>query len=290
MSLRTLISKKVVNKMLACTIEYESPNWRDGMSAGLSEGIHLGFQYREDEDRLHYELLRRIVDVAPRPYRRYLRAYYRQPLYPGIETKLLSYWQWRTYAAELAGLAVLPGCAPGDNEEALRSAVLLAPGEASAAPYQALLAADESVDPAPQTCDGYIDAAIYCSTLLDECDLTADEYTRAASELMSWLLPQDYLRYALRYIDRRAARQGQDSGAFYFPSPCRVQYWRCNVEALAAEVARCDAAGEGKSQLWLDLVAWLLLEPQEGVPNPDWEMPPAMAERLARLEKLSLLA
>ena len=62
------------------------------------------------------------------------------------------------------------------------------------------------------------------------------------------------------------------------------------MAALAAEIARCDAAGEGQSQLWLDLAECLLLEPQEGVPNPDWEMPPAMAEYLARLERLTLPA
>ncbi len=72
-------------------------------------------------------------------------------------------------------------------------------------------------------------------------------------------------------------------------SPCRPADWRANVAALAAEIARCEAAGEGRSKLWLDLVEWLHLEPQEGVPNPDWEMPPAMAEYLARLEKLTLL-
>jgi len=287
MSLRTFISKKVVNKMLACNIEFESPLWRDGMTAGLDAGILLGWQYRQDEDRLHRELLRGIVETAPRPYRRYLHAYSHQPLYPGIETQLLSHWQWRTYAAELAALAGT--AAPGDREEVLRSALLLAPGEASAAPYQALLAAEESVDPAPQFDDGYIDAAIYCSTLLDESDLTPDEYVRAAVELKCWLLPQDYLRHAQRYLADRAARRKQDPRTYYFRSPCRPADWRANVAALAAEIARCEAAGEGRSKLWLDLVEWLHLEPQEGVPNPDWEMPPAMAEYLARLEKLTLL-
>ena len=221
MSLRTFISKKVVNKMLACNTEYESPLWRDGMAGGLDAGIRLGSQFRQDEDRLHRELLRRIVETAPRPYRRYLRAYYRQPLYPGIETQLLSHWQWRTYAAELAALTGT--AAPGDREEVLRSALLLAPGEASAAPYQALLAADKSVDPAPQIGDGYIDAAIYCSTLVDKSDLTPDEYVSAAAELRYWLLPQDYLRYAQRYVAHRAVRLRQDPGAPFFPLPCRPE-------------------------------------------------------------------
>jgi hypothetical protein len=280
--------------MLACNIEFESTSWRDGMTTGLLDGIYLGWQYRHDEDRLHLELLRGIVQTAPRPYRRYLRAYNHQPIYPGILTKLLSYWQWRTYAAKLAELTGMTGSAGsgahGDQEDALRSALLLSPDEASVAPYQALLAAGESVDPAPQARDGYIDAAICCSTLLDESDLTTNEYIQAASKRMQWLLPQDYLRYAVRYIDHREARQRQNPDAFYFPSPCRPKYWRSNVAALAAEIARCYAAGEGQSQLWLDLVEWLLLEPEEGVPNPNWEMPPAMAQHFARLEKLTLLA
>lgn len=296
MSLRSFFSKKVVNKMLACNTEYESPLWRDGMTAGLEAGMRLGWQYRHDVDRLHYQLLRGIVATAPRPYRRYLRAYSRQPLYPGILTKLLSHWQWRTYAAELVGLAAsdgLPGSESsgthGDQEEALRSALLLAPAEASAAPHQALLAAGEFVDPAPQFDDGYIDAVVYCPTLVEDCDLTPAEYMRAVAERMYWLLPPDYLSYARRYVARRAARHKQNTDAFYFPSPCRPEYWRRNVEALAAEMARCKAAGEGQSQLWIDLVDWLLLEPQEGVPNPDWEMPPAMAEHFAHLARLALL-
>jgi hypothetical protein len=262
------------------------------MTKGLSEGIKLGWKYRQDENRLYLELKRGVVKVAPRPYRRYMRAYYRQPLYPGIETKLLSYWQWRTYAAELAEVvatAATLGRAPGDQEDALRCSLLLAPEEPSKAPYQALLAAGESVDPAPQARDGRIDASLYCYTLVDESDLVGDEYIKAASKLMYWLWPQDYLRYAMRYFARHFTRHRQGPSPTCIPWPRSLEHWRSRVAALAAEMARCHAAGEGQSPLWLELAEWLLLEPQEGVPSPDWEMPLAMAERLAWYETLTLL-
>ncbi len=294
MFLRTFISKKVVNKMLACNTECESPLWRDGMTEALNECIELAGKCRKDEDCLSRMLWRRIVKVAPEPYRRYMHAYYRQTFYPGIDTQLLSHWQWRTYAAELAELAglaeLLGAAAPGDQEEALRSALVLAPGEASTAPYQALLAAGESVDPAPQARDGRIDAAIYCSALVDEYALSLHEYTQDASRLMYWLWPQDYLRYTLRYFAYYRAHCSKGPCLRIFPWPCDLAHWRRNVAALGAEMARCDAAGEGPSPQWRWLSEWLLLEPQDGLPSLDWHMPSTMADEPGWLEAMSRLA
>ena len=41
MALHPFIPKKVVNKMIACNTEYESPLWRDGMTEALHECIDL---------------------------------------------------------------------------------------------------------------------------------------------------------------------------------------------------------------------------------------------------------
>ncbi|MFN8465624.1 MAG: hypothetical protein U0X20_08750 [Caldilineaceae bacterium] len=264
------------------------------MVEALNDCIELSGKCRKDEDCLSRMLRRRIMKVAPEPYRRYRLAYKRQPLYFPIETQLLSHWQWRTYAAELAELAGLAELfdtpAPGDQEEALRSALFLAPGEASTAPYQALLAAGESVDPAPQARDGNIDAAIYCAALLDECFLTVDEYKEDASLLMYWLWPQDYLRYSLRYFHHYHAHKGEENVVTFFPWPRSLEEWRWNVAALAEEVARCEAAGEGPSPRWHWLSEWLLLTPQAGVPSLDWHMPPTMADEPGWLEEMSRLA
>jgi hypothetical protein len=266
--------------MIACKTEYESRVWRDGMIEGLSEGLHLGSEYLHDGDRLYLELMRRIVKLVPRPYRRYVRAYYRQPLCPGIETKLLSYWQWRTCAAELAGVvqadAVLGRSSPTQEEE-LRSVLLLAPGEASAAPYQALLAACACTDPEPQQRDGLIDACFSCYARMHDDYLEGDEYFKAVSQdLYAWW-PQDYFQYARRYFDLYT----QGHGLIELGFPIRYPQWCDVVRDLQVEIARCQVNEEPSSPNRVQLQEWLLLQPQQGAPSLDWTMPAQFDEKFS---------
>ena len=240
--------------MLACNIEFESPLWRDGMTAGLDVGIHLGRQCRQDEDCLHDHLAARDRGDGAGPYRRYLRAYYRQPLYPGIDTSCSATGSgapmpqnWPVWP-DSAGLTGRRASAyPATRKRPCAAPSCLHPARQAQLPIKPCSPPANPSIPPPNLIDGYIDAAIYCSTLVDECDLTPDEYIEGclAADVLALAAGLSALRPAL--LRPLPAQQGQDSGAFYFPSPCPPEYWRRNVAALAAEMARCEAAGEGRS-------------------------------------------
>src|SRR5262245_33511071 len=91
--------------MLASKTELVSQLWRDGMIDGLTTGYALAASDGLHRRRLYFVLLRGFIRLAPRAYRRYLRAYARQGGSCDSRLPMLSFWQWRTDAANLAELA-----------------------------------------------------------------------------------------------------------------------------------------------------------------------------------------
>ncbi len=147
--------------MLACRTEVASAAWRSGMIEGLSRGLALVAEEDLGDKALVHALVKRFNQLTPAAYRRYVQAYLHQGELYGIAPKLLSFWQWRYIAADLAEIvtvADLLGCAPGFWEEEARGALLLDDATPSSGPYQSLLQHGGPYHPEPHFHDGLVDA------------------------------------------------------------------------------------------------------------------------------------
>jgi hypothetical protein len=131
--------------MLACITEIESPAWRAGMIEGLTRCHALAASEGLRGPDLLRTVVRRFNALTPLAYHAYCTAYLHQGCLYGVMPKMLSFWQWRYLASDLAEIAqvtALLGCASGLQEEEARAALLLDDAVPGNAPYQ-------SVPPAP---------------------------------------------------------------------------------------------------------------------------------------------
>lgn len=271
--------------MFASITELESPHWREGMIDGLSVGYSLATGNGLRGRRLHFALLRRFIQLAPRCYRRYLRAYSRLKSSHDSNTPLLSFWQWRSDAANLAELVLVGRMfdwPPGGKVDAFRRILLLDAGKPSDGPYNSLRAHSCPLDPAPQRHDGLIDGYRLCSKLARDESLHASSFVDSVIEYMDALWPEDYRRYRYRYIRNVRATRTELAGYRSTDLGPRLNYaaWSTAVHELHDEVSRCQITGKAVSPRSLDLTRRLLCEPGEPLPTLAWTIVPKLQEEV----------
>ena len=112
--------------MLACITEVESRTWRDGMIEGLTRGYALAADDGLHGNGILRTVMQRFNQLTPPAYHSYITAYLHQDCIKyWIIPKMLSFWQWRTLAsdlAEIAQVAELLGCTTGFRAEEVRCA------------------------------------------------------------------------------------------------------------------------------------------------------------------------
>lgn len=271
--------------MLASTLELESSQWREGMIEGLTASYALASGNGLQGRRLYFAMLRRFMRLAPGAYRRYLRTYTRLGRSGDSRGLLLSFWQWRSAAADLAELvqlSVMLGCSPGEQAEELRIALLLTAGEAGDGPYYSLRDHGCPLDAAPHRTDGLIDGYKLCSKLARDEALHDISFVDSLIEYLDALWPEDYRRYRYRYIRHVRASRAELAGQQATDSGPRLDYaaWSSAVRELRDEVDRCRGAGKAVSPRSLDLSRRLLCEPGEPLPTLAWTIVPKLQEAL----------
>lgn len=253
----------------------------EGLTASYSLASGNGLHGR----RLYFAMLRRFMRLAPRAYRRYLRTYTRMGRNGDGRGPLLSFWQWRSAAADLAELvqlSVMLGCSPGEQADELRITLLLAAGEPGDGPYSSLRDHGCPLDAAPHRNDGLIDGYKLCSKLARDEALHDISFIDSVIEYLDALWPEDYRRYRYRYIRHIRASRAELAGQQSPDWGPRLDYaaWSSAVQDLHDEVGRCRSAGKAVSPKSLDLSRRLLCEPGEPLPALAWTIVPKLQEAL----------
>jgi hypothetical protein len=278
--------------MLACITEIQSPAWRAGMIEGLTRchALAAGEGLRGAE--LLRPVIRRFNELTPPAYHAYCTAYLHQS-YCGVMPKMLSFWQWRYLAIdlyEIVQVAELLGCGQGRLEEEARAALLLDDAVPGREPYQSLLNHGGPVGIDPQYHDGLVDAYNLCWEFQYDCSLDGDEYIAEVLAYLDAFWPDDYKIYR-----NRSGQDGCDgkrtaplaslvlvgrSGSQPCP-PLEYGPWSALVDELAAEIARCTAAGAPFSRKRVELSRRLLCRVDEPAPSLDWTLPAKLEQELA---------
>ncbi len=259
------------------------------MIAGLTECLHLATHHGLRRHRLYDAIEELSGQQTPAPYRRYLRAYSRQPLVGGIVFKAVSHWQWRACAIELAELltaAELLGCPGGRREEELRSVLLLTDDEPSTAPLAALLAEDMPTDPQPLFLDGFCDALLRSAETFVSCNYEAAAYRKSILRDLNNLWPCDYVTYRTRAVRAARAEENQPSGSGEQAEGASDRIlpftdWCAAVQTLH-DAQACERSQQLPLAILHKLAALLLLGPNDRVPTFTWTLTPNLAEELAR--------
>jgi hypothetical protein len=282
--------------MLACITEVESRAWRDGMIEGLTRGYALAADDGLRGNGILRTVMQRFNQLTPPAYHSYITAYLHQDCIKyGIIPKMLSFWQWRTLAsdlAEIAQVAELLGCTTGFRAEEVRCALLLhaipgAEAEPDAAPYQSLLDHGGPADPEPHYLDGLVDAYNLCWQVVHDWGHDGVEYCDAVREYLEAFWPEDYMLYRQRCNRDRRPSPAIPRAPIFAPSVPRLgaglEYgpWSALVDELAAEIERCTAAGASLSRKRIDLSCRLLCRVDEPAPSLDWTLPPKLEEELS---------
>lgn len=256
--------------MLACITEVQSPAWRAGMIEGLTRCHALAACDGLRGPNLLRTVIRRFHDLTPPAYHAYSTAYLHQGCLYGVVPKMLSFWQWRYLAADLAEIvqvAELLGCAPGRQEEEARTALLLDDGVPGTGPYQSLLDHGGPSGSDPHYVDGLVDAYNLCWEFQHDCLLDGDDYIAEALVYLGDFWPDDYKLYR-----ERSSSQ---------PCPA-LEYgpWSALVGELATEIERCTAAGAPYTRKRVELSRRLLCRVDEPAPSLDWTLPPRLEKEL----------
>lgn len=279
--------------MLACITEIQSPAWRAGMIEGLTRCHALAAGEGLRGRALLRTVIRRFNELTPPAYHAYCTAYLHQGCLYGVPPKMLSFWQWRYLAADLAEIvqaAELLDCAASRLEEEARSALLLDDAVAGSAPYQSLLAHGGPTGTEPQYHDGLVDAYNLCWEFQHDCCMDGNDYIAEVLAYLDAFWPDDYKLYC--------ERSGQDGhGGTHTaplaslalvgrrgPQPCPpLEYglWSALAGELAAEIERCTAAGAPFSRKRVELSRRLLCRVDEPAPSPAWTLPPKLEQELA---------
>ncbi len=289
--------------MLACITEIRSPAWRAGMIEGLTHCHTLAAGEGLRGANLLRTVIRRFNELTPAAYHAYCTAYLHQGCLYGVAPKLLSFWQWRYLAADLAEIVQvteLLGCAPGRQEEEARAALLLDDSAPGTGPYQSLRDHGGPTGAAPHYLDGLVDAYNLCWEFQYDCLLDGDDYIAEVLGYLEAFWPDDYKLYRER-SGHHGAGHGRDGHAGRnekraapllslalvgrsSPQPCpSLDYgpWSALVDELAAEITRCTAAGAPYSRKRVELSRRLLCRVDEPAPSLDWMLPPRLEKELA---------
>jgi hypothetical protein len=273
--------------MLACITEVESPRWRDGMIEGLTRGYALAANDGLCGRELSAAVIHRFNRLTPPAYHNYVTAYLHQDsIQYGIIPKMLSFWQWRTLAADLGEIArvtELLCCSPGFQEEEVRCALLLDAAVPGDAPYQSLLDHGGPVDPAPHYQDGLVDAYSLCWQFLHDYDLDGVAYREQVMHYLCAFWPGDYKFYRYRCDSLRPSAP-VSTGAGSTSCLCMpLEYgtWSTLVGELAAEIDRCTASGAALSRKRVELSRLLLCRVDEPAPSLDWSLPAKIEQELS---------
>ncbi len=271
--------------MLACIIEIESRAWRDGMIEGLTRGHALAAKDGLGGEALRTAITQRFNELTPPAYHSYIDAYQHQGYVPGVHIKLLSFWQWRTLAADLAEIAAvteLLGCTAGFQEEEARCALLLDDSVPGYVPYQSLVDHGGPADPAPHFLDGLIDGYNLCWQFLHDDRDSDEQYVESVMEYLDAFWPEDYKLYRYHY-ERLRRPSPSASAAGNRRQQALLEYgpWSGLANDLAAEIERCTAAGEVLSRKWIALSRRLLLKVEEPAPSLEWSIPPRIEKEMS---------
>jgi hypothetical protein len=271
--------------------EVASPAWRDGMIEALTGGCSLAVEEGLHGSALLRAVIQRFNRLTPAAYHTYAGAYLHQGELYGVTPKMLSFWQWRYLAADLAEIvqvAELLGCEGGFLEEEARGALLLTASAPSTAPFASLLEFSAGTcldDLAPSFADGLVDGYNLCWQLLYDGGLNGDEYTETLLTYLDAFWPEDYRLYRSRYehFQRsvpRATATAHRSLQVDRPLPFRA--WSDAARELAAEIDRCTAAGMLLSRKRVEVSRVLLCQPGDPAPSLDWTLPLRLEQELSR--------
>ena len=271
--------------MLACKTEVASAAWRDGLIEGLAYGLALAVDEDLRGKALQHAVIRQFNQLTPGGYHRYVQAYLHQGELYGVSAKMLSFWQWRYLAADLAEIvqvAELLDCPPGSLEEEARSALLLDAATRSSAPYQSLLEHGCPIDPDPQRHDGLVDALNLCWQFQHDGGLDGIEYCAAVMQYLDLFWPADYKLYRCRYAGAQRLSPTAQPGLRNHCAEAFLEYdaWCAAVAELTAEVECCAAACEPLSRRGRALSRRLLCEDNEPLPSRDWAPPESLEKEL----------
>lgn len=267
--------------MLACMTEVASAAWRDGMIEGLTRGLAFAAEEDLHGRALTRALVRRFNHATPAAYHRYVQTYLHQEELYGVEPKMLSFWQWRYLAADLAEIvevAGLLGCAPGQLEEEARAALLLADSEPSTAPAHSLREHGAPGSSEPHFHDGLVDAYSFCWQVLHDRGLDGVEYCARVMDQLDLFWPADYKLYRQRMAHARRLVRDERPGCTTPEDEWPLDYgaWAELVCELSAEVDRCCMEGERLSRRRRELCRRLLCEEYEPLPSRDWSAPASL--------------
>jgi hypothetical protein len=278
--------------MLASMTEVASPAWRAGMIEGLAAGCALAAEEGLQGSALLRAVIQRFNHLTPRAYHAYTSAYLHQGELYGVMPKMLSFWQWRYLAADLAEIvqvAELLECPGSFLEEEARGALLLSAETPSTAPYASLLdfgaAGPCPADPAPSYEDGLVDAYNLCWQLLYDGGLNRDEYVEDVMGYLDDFWPEDYRLYRARFDYRlRSAPDTGPAAHRNLPAdrPLTYRTWASAACELAAEIERCTAMGQLLSRKRVELSVRLLCQPGDPAPGLDWVLSPRLKRELSQ--------
>jgi len=275
--------------MLACITEIESPAWRAGMIEGLTRCHALAASEGLRGPDLLRTVVRRFNALTPLAYHAYCTAYLHQGCLYGVMPKMLSFWQWRYLAGDLAEIAqvtALLGCASGLQEEEARASLLLDDAVPGNAPYQSLLDHGGPAGTAPHYLDGLVDAYSLCWEFQYDYLLDGDILVAEVLEYLDIFWPDDYKLYRARSGDDHCAaplflRTLVGHSSPQLCPPLEYGLWCALVGELAAEIERCTAAGALFSRKRVDLSRRLLCRVDEPPASLDWAPPPRLEKELA---------
>ena len=255
------------------------------MIEGLTRGHALAAKDGLGGVKLTNAVMQRYYQLTPPAHHSYVDAYQHQDYYYGVIPQLLSFWQWRTLAADLAEITAvteLLGCTPGFQEEEVRCALLLGDAVPGRAPYQSLLDHGGQTDPAPHFLDGLIDGYDLCWQFLHDDGDSDEQYVESVMEYLEAFWPEDYKLYRYRYERmRRPSPSAGAAGGRRQQALLEYGPWSALVTDLATEIERCTAAGEVLSRKWIALSRRLLWKVEEPVPSFAWTIPPKIEEELS---------
>ena len=279
--------------MLACITEIQAPAWRAGMIEGLTRCHALAAREGLRGPALLRPIVRRFNELTPPAYHAYCAAYLHQGCLYGVMPKMLSFWQWRYLAADLAEItqvAELFGCAASRLEEEARTALLLEDVVPGTAPYQSLLDHGGPTGIEPQYHDGLVDAYNLCWEFQHDCCLDGDDYITEVLAYLDAFWPDDYKLYRERSgQDGHGATRTAPMASLALVGRCSPQPWplleygpwSALAGELAAEIERCTAAGAPFSRKRVELSRRLLCRVDEPAPSLGWTLPPKLEQELA---------
>jgi hypothetical protein len=277
-----------MSPMLVCKTELESSAWRHGMIEALTMGHALADCGGLRGGRLYLALLRRFTRLAPPAYRRYRRIHAQLEDAHRIYPEWLSFWQWRTYAADLietARLDTLLGRASRGQAARLRRTLLLTTvttENLDEESPQASHACGDTCDLAPNEIDGQIDGYLLCARLVYDEGLDGEHFVGAIAEYLEVLWPADYRRYRCRYAQRACQTRNSHPESRWEDGGACLGYrlWSVLVCDLHAEIRRCQCAGIEASRSRCELSCRLLCRPGEPPPVLEWTPPPELQAEL----------